>query len=734
MFGHFPHELQTDSFDCGLACIRMILRYYGCRFTERELAAHSFVSRNGISMRDLSDTATYFGFKTQGARLSVDALQSHLSFPCILHWNQNHYVVCYKIRGRAGHRRFYIADPASRNLVYKEDEFLKCWGCDNDSVHMGVALFLIPTEKLDAFKGRKEKAGRVGLRFLLSYFTRYRKGVMIVFITMLVISVLQLVAPLLMQISIDYGVNAHNLHVIQLLLLSQMVIFVSSLVVSMVRSWATLYMNTKISISLISDFLFKLLQMPFRFFDTRHTGDLLQRIRDNDRIQNFLTGSSMETLFSMVNFVVFAVILCFYDPRILLLFFGGNVCYVAWTQYFMRYRTSLDLKRFNSVADEQELLLQIVKGIGDIKLFNCEKQKRWQWERIQAEQFSIRVKNLTVAQVQQLGSVFFNQSTNILISYLACVEVVKGDLSLGMMMSISYIIGQISAPINNLIDFLTSFQFARLSMERLHEIQMQQDETDGKGGEKVTPQSMTIKMQNVDFSYSGAARNYVLQDFTLVIPAHKVTALVGASGVGKTTLLKLILGFYEPVHGKILVDGIDLHDIDCHQWRRMVGCVMQDGYIFSDDFLHNIALGEDRPDEEQVRKAARMANIDEYISSLPMGYLTRIGEDGQGLSQGQKQRLMIARAVYKDPQLLILDEATNSLDANNERDIVAHLETFYRQRTVIIVAHRLSTIRNADQIVVLNEGRVVEQGDHDSLMQAHSYYYRLVQNQLETIK
>lgn len=734
MFGRFPHELQTDSFDCGLACIRMILRYCGCRFTERELAAHSFVSRNGISMRDLCDTAAYFGLKAQGARLSVDALQAHLRFPCILHWNQNHYVVCYRIHGKPGHRRFYIADPASRNLVYKEEEFLKCWGSDTGVAHMGFALFLSPTEKLENYKGKKEKAGREGLRFLFQYFARYRKGVMMVFLTMLIISLLQLVAPLLMQISIDYGVNAQNLHVIQLLLLSQMAVFISSLVVSMVRSWATLYMNTKISISLISDFLFKLLHMPFRFFDTRHTGDLLQRIRDNDRIQNFLTGSSMETLFSLVNFVVFAIVLCFYDPKILLLFFFGNACYVAWTQYFMRYRTALDLKRFNSVADEQELLLQIVKGIGDIKLFNCEKQKRWQWERIQAEQFSIRVKNLTVAQVQQLGSVFFNQSTNILISYLACAEVVRGGLSLGMMMSVSYIIGQISAPINNLIDFLSSFQFARLSMERLHEIQMQQDETEGRSGEKLIPQQMTINMQDVDFSYSGAARNYVLQHLSLVIPAQKVTAIVGASGVGKTTLLKLILGFYEPVHGKISVDGIDLHDIDCHQWRRMVGCVMQDGYIFSDDFLHNIALGEDHPDEEQVKKAATMANIDDYIASLPMGYQTRIGEDGQGLSQGQKQRLMIARAIYKDPQLLILDEATNSLDANNEREIVAHLETFYRQRTVIIAAHRLSTIRNADQIVVLSEGRVVEQGDHDSLMQAHSYYYRLVQSQLETIK
>lgn len=733
MFRHFPHELQTDSFDCGLACLRMILRYCGCQFTERELAAHSFVSRNGISMHDLCDTATYFGLKAQGARLSVDALQGHLQFPCILHWNQNHYVVCYKIHGKPGHRRFFIADPASRNLVYKEEEFVKCW-CNDADHHLGFALLLLPTEKMKAYKGRKAKDKRKGLQFLLNYFTRYRKGVLMVLSTMFIISLLQLIAPLLMQISIDYGVNARNLHVIQLVLSSQIVIFISSLVVGMVRSWATLYMNTKISISLISDFLFKLLHMPFRFFDTRHTGDILQRIRDNDRIQAFLTGSSMETLFSIVNFLVFAVILCFYDPRILLLFLAGNVCYVAWTQYFMRYRTSLDLKRFNSVADEQELLLQIVKGIGDIKLFNCESQKRKQWEHIQAEQFSIRVKNLTVAQIQQLGSVFFNQSTNILISYLACVEVVKGGISLGMMMSISYIIGQISAPINNLIDFLTSFQYARLSMERLHEIQMQEDEVVEGGLTSKAPDNMTIEMHGVDFSYSGAPRNYVLRDLSLVIPANKTTAIVGASGVGKTTLLKLVLGFYEPVHGQITVGGVNLHNINCYQWRKAVGCVMQEGYIFSDDFLHNIALGEDNPDEEQVRNAAKLANIDDYISALPMGYHTRIGEDGQGISQGQKQRIMIARAIYKNPKVLILDEATNSLDANNEREIVSHLETFFSQRTVVIAAHRLSTIRHADKIVVLRNGSVVEQGNHEALMSAHSYYYQLVKSQLEIIQ
>lgn len=734
MFRCFPHELQTDSFDCGLACLRMILKYCRCQFSERELEAHSFVSRNGISMRDLSETAEYFGFKTQGARLTVDALQDHLRFPCILHWNQNHYVVCYKIHGKPGHRRFYIADPASRNLVYKEEEFMKCWGTDDGSAHKGFALFLQPTEKTKALTGRRDRTRLQGMKFLLSYFLRYRKGVMLVLLTMLIISLLQLVAPLLMQISIDYGVNAHNLHVIQLLLVSQIIIFVSSLIVSMVRSWATLYMNTKISVSLISDFLIKLLQMPFRFFDTRHTGDLLQRVHDNDRIQEFLTGSSMETLFSMVNFVVFAVILCFYDPKILLLFLAGNTCYVVWTQYFMRYRTSLDLKRFNSVADEQELLLQMIKGIGDIKLFNCEKQKRWQWERIQAEQFNIRVKNLTVVQIQQLGSLFFSQSTNILISYLACVEVVRGGISLGMMLSISYIIGQISAPINNLIDFLTSFQYARLSMERLYEIQTQQDETEGNQDKKLTPDEMTIELQKIDFSYSGAARNYVLNDLSLVIPNHKVTAIVGASGAGKTTLLKLIMGFYKPVHGHISIGGIDLSDIDCHQWRSMVGCVMQEGYIFSDDFLHNIALGEDAPDEKRVKEAARLANIDDYIASLPMGYQTRIGEDGQGLSQGQKQRLMIARALYKNPQLLILDEATNSLDAKNEQEIMSNFETFFRQRTVIVAAHRLSTIRHADQIVVLSDGKVVEQGNHEQLMQAHSYYYRLVSSQLENIQ
>ncbi len=730
MFGSFSHYTQTDSNDCGIACLRMIARYHGRNFSEQELTECSHATRNGVSMHDLCDAATFMVLEPTGVKLSLAALREKALLPCILHWNHTHFVVCYKIKRKKHRTLYYIADPASRNLVYSEKEFVACWGADTAQGCQGVALFLKPTESF--YKHRKRSPRRnAGLGFLYRYFSTYRRGLFMIFMAMLIISMLQLIAPFLMQATIDLGVNGRNLHVIELLLIAQLMIFASGLVVSMIRSWAMLYMNTKISISLVSDFLAKLLKMPFRFFDTKLMGDISQRIRDNERIQNFLTGSSVETMFSMINFVVFAVILACYNPLILLIFISGNILYIVWTQSFMRYKTALDLKRFNQMADEQDVLFQMISGIKDIKLNNCEQQKRWQWERIQAQQFHIRVKTLTVSQLQQLGSVFFSQTTSILISYIAAMEVVNGQITFGMMMAISYIIGQISTPVNNLIDFLTAFQYARLSMERLNEIHQQKDEEQQEEqGMTVLPEDRTISLSHVYFSYSGADRNYVLKDIDIVIPANKVTAVVGASGSGKTTLLKLILGFYQPNHGSIRMGNVPIDSINCHAWRNAIGSVLQDGYLFSDDIARNIALGEDTVDMDKVGDAAAKANIDAFVQSLPLGYHTKIGMDGNGLSQGQKQRLLIARAVYKNPQLLLLDEATNSLDANNEKEIVRHLEDFYHGKTVIIAAHRLSTIRHADQIVVLDQGHVVECGSHADLMNLRGAYYKLICAQL----
>ena len=721
---------QTDATDCGVACLRMVARHYGQSYKEGDLARLFHQTRNGVSLLDISEAAESIGLHTVGVKISAEQLISEAPLPCILHWNQHHFVVCYKVSRRFGKTLFHIADPASKKLTYTLDEMKHCWGRDINGITQGIALLLEPTPEFG--KKHRPASRRSGMRFLYSYFSLHRRSIMQVLLAMFTISALQLIAPFLTQAMVDVGIGSRNMHMVSLILMAQLTVFVSTLIVGVIRSWVVLYMNTRINISLISDFLAKLMRMPFRFFDIRLMGDIVQRIRDNDRIEEFLTGSSISTLFSMVNFIVFSTILFFYDTTILLTFIGGNALYVAWTQLFMRYRRDLDLKRFNQLADEQDIIFQIIGGIRDIKLANCERQKRWQWEHIQAAQFRTKVKTLSIAQLQQLGSLFFSQTTSILVAWLAARKVIDGSMTLGMMMAVSYIIGQITSPINSFIDFLSSLQYARISLERLNEIHCSDDEEQLTATQSSAPlpQEMSLTLSNVWFSYSGSKRRSVLCDISLHIPAHKVTAIVGASGCGKTTLLKMILGFYTPDSGQILVGDTPLHDINPHTWRSSVGGVLQDGYIFSDDIAHNIALGDDDIDALRMTEAARTACIHDYISSLPMAYNTKTGMDGNGLSQGQKQRLLIARAVYKNPELLILDEATNALDARNEQEIMHNMQHFFKGRTVIVAAHRLSTIVNADNIVVMADGKIVEQGTHRQLMEQHGEYYNLVKNQI----
>lgn len=731
MFGLFPHYKQSDAKDCGIASLRMIAKYYGKELSSQEIARHSYMTRNGVSLLDLSDTAKYYGFNAIGVKLSVDRLVQEQDLPCILHWNHTHFVVCYKIKKTQNRTLFYISDPASKRLVYTEEEFKNCWGVtDNKGVHTGIALLLHITPK---FSEKREEidASRVGSRFLWKYFLSYKKDLSLIILGMFAISMLQLLAPFFTQAMVDIGIKGHDLHLVTLILIAQMVLFVSQLVVSMIRSWVALYMNSRINISLISDFLCKLMRMPFRFFETKLLGDLTQRIRDNDRIEQFLTGSSIETLFSMINFLVFSAILAYYSLKILLIFLLGNTLYVAWTQIFMRWKRDLDLKRFNQLADEQDVIFQIIGGIREIKINNCETWKRWEWEKIQAQLFRTKTKTLSILQCQQMGSMFFSQTTNILISYIAAREVIVGNITLGMMMAITYIVGQIASPINNFIDFLSSLQYARISMERLNEIHSQTDEEQANADTlPQLPPLRNIMFRNVWFSYSGADRNYVLKNISLTIPEKKVTAIVGASGSGKTTILKLLLGYYDVNKGQIEVGGVALNKINPHAWRSIMGCVLQDGFIFSDDIAHNIALDGEFVDERQLAYAAEVANIADFVKSLPLGYKTKIGLDGNGISQGQKQRILIARAVYKNPEILLLDEATNALDAQNERVIMANLQKIYAGKTVVIAAHRLSTIRNADNIVVLADGEISEVGSHDELMALQGVYFNLIKNQL----
>jgi len=548
---------------------------------------------------------------------------------------------------------------------------------------------------------------------------------------MLTGSLLQLIMPFLTQALVDSGIRDGNLN-ITLILIAQVVIFVAQLSVDFIRNWVVLHMNSRINIALISDFLAKLMRLPLHFFDTKMVGDIMQRIGDHNRIESFMTGTSISTLFSFVNFIIFGFVLAYYDLTILALFLLGNGLYVTWILLFMRYRRELDIKRFAQAASEQSNLFQLITGMQEIKLNNCETEKRWEWERIQVKLFKISIKGLALGQYQQLGSVFFNQTTNILISFIAARAVVSGEMTLGMMMSLTYIVGQLTSPIEQFIGFARSFQDAKISLERLGEIHQREDEEQTLALKvNVLPENRTLYIEDLSFSYDGADRDYVLDHINLRIPQHKVTAVVGASGSGKTTLIKLLLGFYDPNKGSIKIGDLSLKNINPHVWRAHTGCVMQDGFIFSDTIAKNIAVGVEVIDKERLLHAVTVANIRDFIDSLPLGYNTKIGMEGNGVSQGQRQRILIARAVYKNPEFIFFDEATNALDANNEREIMEHLHLFYKGKTVIVVAHRLSTVRDADNIVVLDKGRVVEEGTHEELTARRGVYYKLVKNQLE---
>ena len=575
-------------------------------------------------------------------------------------------------------------------------------------------------------------ADRKSLSFFFRYLTPYRREAVQLLLGMLAASLLQLLLPFLTQSLVDTGIRDSNLPFITLVLVAQLVIFGAKLSVEFIRSWLLLHVNARINIALISDFLAKLTRLPLRFFDTKMVGDLMQRIGDHNRVETFLTGTSLNTLFSLLNFAVFGVVLAYYDLRVLVLFLTGNGLYVAWVSAFMRWRRELDIKRFAQAAGEQSNLFQLITGMQEIKLNNCETQMRWKWERIQAKLFRIQVKGLALQQYQQLGALFFSQATNILITFLAARAVVSGEMTLGMMMSVSYIIGQLSAPIEQWIDFVRAFQDAKISLERLGEIHGQPDEEQGDEGRvRELPSDRSLQLDGVCFSYDGSDREYVLEDIRLTIPQNRVTAIVGASGSGKTTLLKLLLGFYRPNRGEVKVGNTPIDRLNPHVWREKTGAVMQEGFLFSDTIAHNIAPGTENIDRDRLQLAARTANLEEFIERLPLGYNTRVGMEGNGVSQGQRQRLLIARAVYKDPDFLFLDEATNALDARNEREIMERLHTFYRGRTVVVVAHRLSTVCDADKIVVLDRGHLVEEGTHTELTARRGTYYRLVKNQLE---
>lgn len=713
--------------DCGPTCLRMVAKHYGRTISLQKLRTISETTREGSSLKAIATAAEKIGFRTLGVKVSLQKLVEDAPLPCIVHWQQKHFVVLYKTKKE----RVYIADPGHGLLDYDKTNFIKNWiGANaNENTEEGIALLLEPSPRLRQTES-DDLSNQAGFGFLYQYLFRYKKFLIQLILGLLAGSLLQLIFPFLTQSVVDIGIQNQDIGFIYLILIAQLLLFVGRTSIEVIRGWILLHISTRINISLISDFFVKLMNLPIAFFDVKMTGDIMQRINDHQRIEYLLTSSSLNVLFSLVNLVVFGAILMGYDWRIFALFFIGSTGYLLWVILFLEKRKELDHRQFSEVSDEQSKVMELINGMQEIKLHNAEKQKRWSWEFVQARLFKISMKSLSLEQIQTVGSNFINEVKNILISFFSAKLVIDGEITLGMMMAISYIIGQLNSPIQQLIGFVYAAQDAKIALERLAEIHNRPDEEDNSEKVYDIPLDASFSLEKVSFRYVGNTE-IVLKALDLEIPANKITAIVGTSGSGKTTLMKLLLKFYEPFEGEIKIGNNKLNTISQQAWRAQCGVVMQEGYIFNDTIANNIAIGEDVIDQQKLKKAVEIANIQEYIDQLPLGFNTKIGLEGVGMSTGQKQRLLIARAVYKDPKFIFLDEATSALDAKNEKQIMEKLNRFFENRTVVIVAHRLSTVKNADQIVVLDQGKVVEKGAHDALVEARGSYYTLVKNQLE---
>lgn len=716
--------------DCGPTCLKMVAKFYGKNYSLQNLRDRCHITREGVSLLGISDAAESIGFRTTGVKVTWRQMVEEMPLPCIVHWNQRHFVVVYDVVKKHGVYKVMVADPASGLLEYTEEDFRGLW-LESERKTEGIALILEPTPKFYEEEGDDERR-HYGFGYVLKYLRPYRTYIIQILLAMLTASVISLLMPFITQSVVDKGIGTGSLSLIVVLLIAQLTLTLGGLANNLIRSWLMLHTTSRVSISLISDFLCKLMRLPIAFFDSKMVGDIMQRIGDYNRIQTFLTGSLLSMVIAVVSFVVYGLIMAGYNATIFIVFLIGASLYVFWVLLFMKRRRKLDYMRFQQASANQSNIVQLIGGMQEIKLNNCEKQKRWEWESIQAKLFKVGVKSLTLGQVQEIGCTFIDQTKNILMSFIAAKSVIDGGMTLGMMMALQYIMGQINAPISQFISFVQSAQDASISLDRLGEIHEMKDEEPAEEERiKDIPSDADIVFRDVVFQYDGPHSPKVLDEVSLTIPSGKVTAIVGASGSGKTTMLKMMLGFYPPVSGEVLLGNVSLKNYSESRWRARSGTVMQEGYIFSDTIAANIAVSEEYPDMERVRWAAGVSNIKYWIEGLPLGYGTKIGADGHGLSSGQKQRILIARAAYKDSRYLFFDEATNSLDANNERTIMENLERLFSEKTVVVVAHRLSTVKNADNIIVLDKGRIAEQGTHSQLTALRGKYYELVKNQLE---
>lgn len=705
----------------------MIAKYFGKSVSLSDLVQLSGTTREGANLQGISEAAEKIGFRTLGVKIPYVKLLYDAPLPCIAHWHQSHFVVVYKIKSE----KIYLADPAHGLLTYSKDEFLKAWVSDGKDEGI-LLLFETTPEFYNKDKNSYTESIKHEFTFLYSYLFKHRKAIVQLFFGLVAGSLLQLVFPFLAQSIVDIGIQYRDMHFINLILMSQLLVFFGRITIDVLRSYILMHVSSRINISLVSDFFVKLMKLPIRYFDSKMTGDIMQRINDNHRIENFLTGSSLHTLFSLFNFIIFSGVLAWYHIKVFTVFLLGSVVYFSWITFFLKHRADLDFKRFQQSSQNQSKVIELINGMQEIKLHNAERQKRWQWENLQAKLFKINQKGLSLTTAQNSGSQLINELKNIVITFLSAKLVLDGQITLGMMLSISYITGQLNAPVYEMVNFIQQWQDARLSLERLAEIHNKEEEEPvGRGIITEIEHHGFIDIQNLSFKYDGIGNETVISDLTITIPSKRITAIVGTSGSGKTTLMKLLLKFYEPTKGTIKLNEVNLGDLSAHAWRSKCGAVMQEGYIFNDTIANNIAVGEDVVDKERLINAVKVANVKEFIDGLPLRYNTKIGQSGIGISTGQKQRILIARAVYKNPYYLFFDEATSALDANNEKVIMENLNEFFKGRTVVVIAHRLSTVKNADQIIVLDKGKIIEKGTHADLTKIKGAYYELVKNQLE---
>jgi len=723
----FPFYRQLDAMDCGPTCLKMITQWHGKSFPLQYLREKCYITREGVSMLGITEAAESIGYRTIALKLTYEQKGEipgllQLPLPSIAYWEQRHFIVIYKI----SKTHVWVADPAEGKLKLKRSFFETGWLNGKDK---GIALGLETTPAF--YQEDSLEEDRSKWRYLLGYIRPYKRLILQFGLGMIVGLVFQLMFPFLTQSLIDVGVNNQNINFVWLVLIAQLVLSISQVFVQFIQSWIALNIGRRVNVNLIADFLAKMMRLPLGFFDSKNIGDLYQRISDNHRVESFLTGSVLNMLFSIVTVFVFSGVLLMYSKLIFAVFFFFSLLYLLWIWGFLKWRKELDYMAFQQASENQQNLYEIINGVQEIKLQGSERKRRWKWIEIQAKLFSVQTKSLALRQYQEFGVLLFSRLKDILISFIAASAVINGEMTLGMMVAVQYIVGQLNAPFQQFIGFVYSAQDAKISLERMGEITSEKEENNPAISLiKHLSDSIDLKLENLSFGYTPIS-NPVLQEVNLTIPAGKTTAIVGASGSGKTTLLKLLLGFYEPTKGKILVGQNALSSVDKRYWRSLCGTVMQDGFIFSDTIAHNIAESDSTVNYQKLQHAIEVANISDLIETLPLGYNTMIGAKGSGISQGQKQRILIARAVYKNPEVLFLDEATNSLDATNERQIVENLNQFLKSKTVIVVAHRLSTVMNADQIVVLDSGKIVEQGTHNTLLNNKGKYYRLVQNQLD---